>query len=160
MSRAARKLEGWLRQIESLLLVGLLLAMIGVAVYQVVARNLFGTGLLWGDDMVRVAVLWLTMVGAMAASGTDQHIRIDFITRVTHPGLVRSLKRATNLFTAVLCFALAWFSVTLIEWDYQDQTIGFGAVPAWICELIIPIAACIMGLRYLIGTVSPIVNES
>lgn len=140
-----------LRRIESGLLVALLLAMIGVAVYQVAARNLFGTGLTWGDGMVRVALLWVTMIGAMAA-GPDGHIRVDVVNRFASERIARRLARVTNLFTAMLCFALAWYSVTLIAWDYADATPGFGAVPAWVCELVIPVASSVMGLRYLIAS--------
>ncbi len=140
-----------LRRIESGLLVALLLAMIGVAVYQVAARNLFGTGLTWGDGMVRVALLWVTMVGAMAA-GPDGHIRVDVVNRFASERIARRLARVTNLFTAALCLALAWFSVTLIAWDYADGTPGFGPVPAWVCELVIPVSSCVMGLRYLIAS--------
>ena len=140
-----------LRRIESGLLVALLLAMIGVAVYQVAARNLLGTGLTWGDGMVRVALLWVTMIGAMAA-GPDGHIRVDVVNRFASERIARRLARVTNLFTAILCLALAWYSVTLIAWDYADATAGFGPVPAWICELVIPVAASVMGLRYLIAS--------
>ena len=145
---------GVLRRIESGLLVALLLAMIGVAVYQVAARNLFGTGLTWGDGMVRVALLWITMIGAMAA-GPDGHIRIDVINRFASARVARRLARVTNLFTAILCFALARYSVTLIGWDYADGTPGFGPVPAWVCELVIPVASGVMGLRYLIASFQP-----
>ena len=145
---------GVLRRIESGLLVALLLAMIGVAVYQVAARNLFGTGLTWGDGMVRVALLWITMIGAMAA-GPDGHIRIDVINRFASARVARRLARVTNLFTAILCFALARYSVTLIGWDYADGTPGFGPVPAWVCELVIPVASGVMGLRYLIASLQP-----
>ena len=143
-----------LRRIESGLLVALLLAMIGVAVYQVAARNLFGTGLTWGDGMVRVALLWVTMIGAMAAA-PDGHIRVDAVARFASERVARRLARVTNLFTAMLCFALAWYSVTLIAWDYADGTPGFGPVPAWVCELVMPVAAGVMGLRYLIAALRP-----
>lgn len=152
---SSSKVERALRRAESALLAGLLLAMIGVAVYQVAARNLFGYGLPWGDGMVRVALLWVTMIGAMAAAGSDEHIRVDVVTRFVGGRAARRLARLTSLFTATLCFALAWFSVTLIAWDYRDATPGFGAVPAWVCELVIPIGAGVMGLRYLMRAVTP-----
>ena len=149
------KVERVLRRVESALLTGLLLAMIGVAVYQVAARNLFGFGLSWGDGMVRVALLWLTMIGAMAAAGSHRHIRIDVAARFVSGRTARHLDRITSLFAAALCFALAWFSVTFIVWDYRDATPGFGAVPAWVCELVIPAGAAVMGLRYLVRTSRP-----
>ncbi|MYE14318.1 MAG: TRAP transporter small permease [Gammaproteobacteria bacterium] len=148
------RLSGALRQVESALLVGLLGAMIGVAVYQVLARNLFGAGLTWGDPMVRVALLWVTMVGGMVASASDQHIRIDLVARFLSPAVARRVGRLTGAFTAAVCFGLAWFSVTLVLWDYRDGTPGFGPVPAWVCELVIPVGAAVMGLRYLVRSVA------
>lgn len=149
------RVERVLRRVESALLAGLLAAMIAVAVYQVAARNLFGFGLSWGDGMVRVALLWLTMIGAMAAAGSHRHIRIDVVARFAGERTARRLDRITSLFAAALCFALAWFSVTFIVWDYRDATAGFGAVPAWVCELVIPAGAAVMGLRYLVRTFVP-----
>lgn len=143
-----------LRQAESAILVALLGAMICVAVYQVLARNLFGAGLTWGDPMVRVALLWVTMVGGMVASASDQHIRIDLVARFLSPAAARRVGRVTSAFTAAICFGLAWFSVTLVLWDYRDGTPGFGSVPAWVCELVIPVGAAVMGLRYLVRAVA------
>lgn len=148
------RVSAGLQRVESALLVALLGAMIGVAVYQVLARNLFGAGLTWGDPMVRVALLWVTMVGGMVASASDQHIRIDLVARFLKPVTARRLGRVTSAFAAAVCFALAWFSVTLIVWDYRDGTTGFGPVPAWVCELVIPVGAAVMGLRYLLRAVA------
>ena len=57
------RLAAGLKFIEDGLLVVLLSSMILVAAYQVIARNFFDTGILWGDGMVRVLVLWVTFVG-------------------------------------------------------------------------------------------------
>ena len=151
------KLPAIFRRVETSLLVVLFLAMLGVAVYQVLARNLVGGGLLWGDELVRVALLWVTMAGATFASGTDSHIRIDIVARFASDPLNQWIKRTTNLFTACLCIALGWYSITFIQWDYADGTLGVGAIPAWICELVIPVAAFIMGLRYVIQTIKPVI---
>ena len=140
--------------VETALLVALLLVMIGVAVYQVLLRNLFGTGLLWGDELVRVSVLWVTMIGAASAAATDSHIRIDLVSRFASERMNRIAARITSAFTALVCGLLGWYSVRFIRWDYIDDTIGFGAVPAWMCELIIPIAAAVMALRYLVRAVT------
>ena len=59
------KLHTFLRRLEAGLLVGLLLLMIVMAAYQVLARNLVGGGVVWGDPLVRIALLWITLVGAI-----------------------------------------------------------------------------------------------
>ena len=49
-------MQRWLTQLETYLLCALFLVMLGVAFYQVIARNVLGGGLLWGDELVRNAV--------------------------------------------------------------------------------------------------------
>ena len=154
-ANAPVRLERALALVETSLLVVLLAAMIAVAGYQVLARNLFGGGLVWGSDLVHVAMLWATMVGAVSAARTNRHIRIDLVARFAGPRLREIAERLTSAFSAVLCGALGWFSVDVIRWDFIDGTPGVGAVPAWVCESIIPLAAGVMTLDYLARAIWP-----
>ena len=139
-----------MERVQTALLVTLLAVMIGVAAYQIVARNLFGTGLHWGSDLVQVAMLWVTMVGATAAAGSNRHISIDLVARFADARLRRWAARITALFAACLCAALAWYSIAFIRLDFLYDTPGFGIVPAWLCESIIPIAAATMAVEYVV----------
>ncbi len=145
---------------ETALLVALLAVMIGVAVFQIIARNFFGTGLVWGSDLVQVAMLWATMIGAAAAASGNRHIKIDLVERFGRPRLKAVAARLTALFAAALCVALGWYSIEFIRWDYIDQTVGFGSVPAWLCESIIPVAAGFMALSYLLRAIWPDVESA
>lgn len=144
-----------LRSVESGLLVALLAAMIGVAAFQVVARNLFDSGLLWGDGFVRVLVLWVTLLGAMVASRNDEHIRMDLLGRLLDPRWSRRLRRLTSVFTVLILALFTWHSARFVWLDYQDGITAFAGVPAWICEIIMPVGAGVMALRYLLHTVKP-----
>ena len=141
--------------VQTILLVALLAVMMGVAIYQVVARNLFGTGLYWGADLVQVAMLWATMVGATAAAGSNRHINIDLVSRFAGARFRRLAARLTGLFAAVLCAALGWYSIAFIHMDFLYGGPGFAAVPAWVCESIIPVAAGVMAVEYLVHAVWP-----
>ena len=155
-----KRLRRGIEVAETGLLVVFLTAMLGVAVYQIVARNAFGAGVVWGEEFVQMAVLWLTMVGGAVASGADSHIRIDIVSRFGGSELQAVAARATALFTACVCAALGWFSIEFIEWDFIDGTPGVGAVPAWVCETIIPAAAAVMALRYLRHAIWPRPREA
>ena len=144
-----------LRWVEDGLLVLVLAAIMGVAAYQVVARNFFDTGLLWGDALVRVLVIWVAMVGAMVASRNDEHIRIDLVARFFAQRWRRALARFANAFTCLVLGAFAWFSFAFLRFEYQDGIIAFGAVPAWLCEAILPLGAAVMCLRYLLHSLDP-----
>ncbi len=140
---------------EGALLAGLLATMIGVAAFQVVGRNVFDSGLVWGDGLVRVLVLWVTLVGGMVASRRDEHIRMDLIARFLKPHWQRHVRRLTSAFTVLICALFAYHSARFVYYDYQDGILAFAAVPAWVCELVIPVGASVMALRYLLHTVKP-----
>lgn len=136
------------RKMEDLILVGLLLTMMGLAVLQILLRNAMDAGIIWGDSLVRVLVLWIGLMGAMAASRNHNHICIDVISRY----LPRQIKRFTNLFTngftALVTALMAWFSLDFVRMEMADNYTAFARVPAWACEIIIPLAFLIMSLRY------------
>ncbi|HEX7038277.1 MAG TPA: TRAP transporter small permease subunit [Pseudomonadales bacterium] len=144
-----------LRAVESGLLALLLATMISVAAYQVIARNLFETGLVWGDGLVRVLVLWVTLLGGMVASRNDEHIRMDLIARFLEPHWSRRLRRVTAAFTVLICALFAWHSARFVWIDYDAGVTAFAGVPAWLCESIMPIGAAVMGLRYLLHVIDP-----
>jgi TRAP-type C4-dicarboxylate transport system permease small subunit len=144
------RLLAGIRFVESGLLVLLLSTMILLAAYQVIARNFFDTGILWGDALVRVLVLWVTFIGATIASRNDEHIRIDLLTRFTSVRSSLWLDRFRSLFTAFVAGVFAWFSFEFVRLDYEDGITAFASVPAWVCELVMPLGAGLICLRYLL----------
>lgn len=145
----------YLRRFESGLLVSLFLVMLLVAFAQVIARNFFGTGFVWGEEMVRMAVLWTTMVGALAAIGQGGHIRIDVVEKLLPTKWLPSLSVIGNLFAAAICLLVAYFSWDLVIWEFEDQNIGVGIIPSWTLVAIIPIVAAAMGIRHTIQAFRP-----
>ncbi len=138
--------------IEDGLLVALLSAMIALAGSQIVLRNLWDAGLFWADPLLRVSVLWVGLLGAMAATRDDNHITVDILSRVL-TGRARSAGRAiTDLFTSVVCGLLAYHGGRMVRMDYEAGLAAFGAVPAWACELIIPIGFGVIAVRFLLSS--------
>jgi hypothetical protein len=86
--------------LEDLLLTLLLSAMIAIAAAQILLRNLFDWNFSWGDPLTRILVLWVGLLGALAASRSNRHISIDLLSPLLR-GRVRALVQAgTALFTA------------------------------------------------------------
>ena len=139
-----------LQKAETGLLVAIFIAMLGVAVFQVVSRNLFDAGFAVGDELVRMAVLWLTMVGSMVAAREKKHIRIDILDRFLPLKAKRHVNQVVDFLTGSICLAIAYYSIDFIKWEMIDQTVGVGIIPAWILELIIPISALVMAIRYYV----------
>ncbi len=139
-----------LERIEDGILVSLLLLMIFLAVLQIVLRNLFDSGILWGDPLIRVLVLWIGLIGAMIASRKNNHISIDIISRYL-PGKAKKFSTLIiSIFTASICLLMAYFSFGFVIMEKQDGLIAFGSIPAWVCETIIPFSFAIISLRYIV----------
>lgn len=134
--------------LEDGLLVLLLVALLSVAGAQILLRNVWQTGFSWGDPLLRVLVLWLSLLGAMAATRDDNHISIDILSRWL-PQHAKTVGRlVTDLFTATVCAVLAYQGARFVLIDREIGAIAFAAVPAWVCELIIPLGFGVMAVRF------------
>ena len=137
-------------RIEDLILVGLLLLMIVMSVLQIFLRNFFAAGIVWSDVMVRVLVLWVGLIGAMVASRHGNHINIDIMDRYLSPRAKIIANCVVELFTAIVCLVVAYYSLQFVQMEFVDGSESFAKVPAWVCEAIIPFAFMVISLRYFL----------
>ncbi len=144
----------FLHRLEDSVLVGMLLLLIGVAVAQIFMRNVLGSGLLWGDALLRVAVLWIGLLGAMAASRRGAHISIDVISRYLPERIRKPVTVLTNSFTVAVCVIACHYSLKLVRMEFEDGDMAFGQTPVWACEAIIPFVFGVIALRYILLTIS------
>jgi C4-dicarboxylate transporter DctQ subunit len=140
-------------RIEDILLVVLLSSMITLASTQIILRNLFDSGLVWADPLLRIMVLWLGLIGATVASRNNRHIRIDLISRFFTKTTHLLIQAFIGLFTAWVCLVIAWYGATWVMLDYSDNMVGVIGIPAWILEIIVPFAFALIGLRYFLFSV-------
>ena len=145
-----RKISSYLRWLESAILVVLFLSLLIVAILQVVLRNIgqLSLALSWGDEFMSMAVLWLTLVGALIAVRQNGHIRVDVAERFLPQSWSKPLSIFANLGACVVCLVVAIFSIEWVVWEFQDQMPGIGVIPLWVLVLIVPISFFVMGLRF------------
>ncbi len=144
------KMRNFLYRVEDAVLLGLLLTMILVAVAQILLRNLAGSGLAWGDMLVRMLVLWIGLSGAMIASRNGSHIRIDLITRWLPEHLRKILNGTVEFLTGIICSAVAWHCIRFVRMEYADGGMAFAGMPVWVCEAVIPLAFIVISIRYYV----------
>ena len=137
------------------MLISMLAVMVILAVTQIVYRNFSGVGVAWIDPLLRMLVLWVALSGAVIASRTDNHIRIDFFAKYISGKYYFYIKRIVHAYCVVICSIIAWYSINFVQMDYEYETVAFADVPAWITELIIPVAFGLMAFRYFLLFLSP-----
>jgi len=147
-----QRLENLGRTVEDAVLVIILTGMILLAAGQIVARNVFGIGFIWSDELLRMLVLWIAVAGAVAASRTDKHINIAILDRFLPPRVNDAIKIIIDLFTAGICAVLTWYSINFVQTTYEYKDILLGSVPAWLLQLVLPIGFGLISWRYYLAS--------
>jgi TRAP-type C4-dicarboxylate transport system permease small subunit len=138
-----------LRRCEDLSLMLLLAVMILLAGLQIVQRNLLATGFIWVDELLRILVLWLGLVGAVIATRNDRHITIDVLSRWLPAPVQQKVKILVEIFTAGICSILFWHGLRFVQMERSSGATVLGDHPAWLAQIIIPVAFGLIAGRYL-----------
>jgi len=124
--------------------------MIVLAGTQIMMRNLFDSGFVWIDPLLRVLVLWLGLIGATVATRHNKHIRIDLLSRYFSRNIHRLIQVMVGQVSAWTCLVIAWYGRDWIRLDYEYSVTSFAGIPAWSVEIIVPLAFALIGIRYFL----------
>ena len=154
MTQAARarltRMLHFIARLEDGLLIGLLALMIVLAAAQILLRNLLSIGFAGSDQLLRLLVLWIGLLGAIAASRDDKQIKFDVLSRHLPAAVRLGVRCGIDLFTAAVSATVAWNAGRFVHSEYAAGSVAFVSVPAWLAELILPLAFGLIALRYLL----------
>lgn len=145
-----RGLERGLRILHALedgLLALLLGAMVLIAAAQILLRNLFEWNFAWGDPLTRLLVLWVGLLGALAATRDNRHISIDLLSHLLHGRVRAAVQSVTGLFAAAVCLLLAWHAARFVGAELETGTRGLAGLPTGLYMAILPLGFGLIGLR-------------
>lgn len=138
------------RTAENAALVVLFSTMMLLAVGQIVLREVFETGIVWIEELVKLIVLWLAMVGSIAATRDDRHIRIDALAHVLSDRAKDIVRIVVDLFAAGVCGVLAWYTYQYLKLEIDWGMSVLIDTPAWVAHIIVPIAFILVCYRFLV----------
>jgi TRAP-type C4-dicarboxylate transport system permease small subunit len=157
VDKALGRIEGWL-------LVLFLAVMVSLTFVQVALRSLFIYGRLhgansvmgqmdWAEPLVRLLVLWVSLVGASLVTGENKHIKIDLMSDL----LPKPLIPYRELLVSASCVVITGFMLKA-SIGYVRMEAAFGAelftgLPNWIGQLILPIGFCVILCRFALRAV-------
>jgi len=141
--RAGRAVETWL-------IVALLGGLIIFGSAQIVLRNVFSIGLTWSDGLIRLIVLWLALIGAVAACREGRHITMGAVTRWLPERLRAWAGVVADSFATVVSAAFTWYSLAFVldSREFGDQLLGDW--PAWWFQAVMPVAFGLMTYHFAI----------
>jgi TRAP-type C4-dicarboxylate transport system permease small subunit len=145
---------------EDGLLLIILISMILLAGAQIFLRNFFDASLFWGDEMLRLMVLWLTVAGGLAASRVDRHISIEVLDRFLPDRMITAKHVIIDLFTATICALFSWHSARFVMSSYEFGDTLMRNTPAWMLQIILPVGFGLMAYRHLVHAIKRLLNNN
>ncbi len=144
------RLDRFGRLLENIALVTMLSSMIVLAVGQIGLREVFETGVVWADELLKLMVLWLAMIGSIAACRDDRHIRIDALSHLLPQWLINTTRLLVDVFAAAVCAVIAWHAwrYLQLEIEFEDQVLV--DTPAWIAHIVVPVAFALVSYRFIV----------
>lgn len=151
------RLDETIDRIEEVLLVIFLSTMMLLAFLQIFLRNVFTTGLTWGDMLLRNLVLWIGFIGATLATREGKHINIDIISRSLPPLGRAFMEFVIHLFSFFICGLLTYASLKFIKNEAQMGVATLLGIPTWILEIILPLAFSLMAFRFALRSIKSLI---
>jgi len=136
------------RWCENALLVVLFLTLLCLAAAQILLRNVFASGLFWADELVRLLVLWVAVVGAVAATRDSRHIAIELIVRALPALLQRVARSIVACFAAGVAGVFGWQTWLLVVDSREFGETVLGDWPAWYFQMILPIGFALIAAHF------------
>lgn len=162
MRKIVLALDRSIGKVENILIVVLVSVMTLMAFLQVVMRNVFSEGIIWGDIFLRHLVLWVGFIGASVATRDVKHINVDALSRLLKGAVLRWTHIFIDLISAVICFILASAGYKFVQYEIEAGSTLFKDIPSWYFQMIIPIGFALIAFRFLLKILEELtgVNQS
>jgi C4-dicarboxylate transporter DctQ subunit len=158
MKKVLQAADSGIAYIETGLIILILGIMVLLSFLQVIMRNFFDTGILWGDIFLRHLVLWVGFVGASLATRQEKHINIDLLTRLIPKRTVPFAKIMVDVTSVIVCLVLVKAGWEFVSMEIEAKTTVFLNVPSWYFEIIIPAGFALIALRFIFKIIEQIIS--
>jgi TRAP-type C4-dicarboxylate transport system permease small subunit len=134
------------------LLKGLLIAvftlLVFVVIWGVASRYLLGDQASWSEELARLLMVWLALLGAALVTREDQHLGLDALVRCW-PAEVQLIGRLITYLLvflfAALIMALGGFQLVLQRFEFGQTLPALGISKAWF-YLALPVSGILTSL--------------
>lgn len=155
-----QRIEKVLSRAEGGLLVLFLTVMVALTFVQIMLRafHIYGhfqwantlMGYLdWAEPLVRLLVLWVTLLGASLLTGENRHIKIDLLSELLPARWLpyRELILSSACVAVTALMTKASWSYVHMEWSFGGKL--FLGMPTWIGQVILPAGFFLMLCRFV-----------
>lgn len=123
----------------------------GIIVFEVVARYVFLSPTVWGEEMSRFLQIWATYLAAAYVLHKRKLIAIDVVVNRMPPRVQKILDSCALLVILVFCLVACVYGIEIAAESIRvgRATSTMLAVPSWMTEIAIPIGFGLMFIQAL-----------
>ncbi len=141
-------LIGLIDELEKWTLVILVLFLLGFALFQIVLRNFFSMGIVWGDTLLRHVLLWTSLLGMARAIGQKKYIAIEILPLFLSQRGKKFCRLVCDAFSCFISMVLLTAAWTFVRYEQLAGSSAFLNIPLWCFQVVFPIAFAMMAVRF------------
>lgn len=155
---------GWIDQgisrTESVILAMGVILMATNTMGNVLSRFLLGESLHFAEEVNRILIIMITFAGIGYAARHGRHIRMSAFYDMLPVGGRRAMMIMMSLFTALVMFALCYYSFGYIQTIYsRGRVLPSLSIPVWWIYVWVPIGFAITGIQYFLTAVKNLTSK-
>lgn len=126
MLKILKKIDQILLKVSNIFLVFTIVAMVGFAFWQVIARFILKIPTAYAEEFARLAIVWCILIGGAMAVRKNEHIRVDSLVRILPKAVQVILEFASHVMIIIFSVYVTIYSYEYVQLTSQDFTTSLG----------------------------------
>jgi TRAP-type transport system small permease protein len=129
----------------------ILLAMVAVVSADILLRDVFGSGLVWADEVSEYALYVITVLTAPWLLRRAQHVRIDIVLTIVPPLIAWLMEALGDILGFAVCLALIRYGLSMAydSWITGSTTIKNLIFPEWWLLSLFPMCFVLLAIEFV-----------
>lgn len=132
--------KAFYNNIEKYIVIVLFIIMTAITGFNVISRFIFNFTLSWGEQLVRLMLVWISFAGISWAGAINAHMRVTAISLVTgkkHENVFQVILFIGDVITAIFAFWASYricrFMIMIAQQDQRLSAMPW--IPKWVMYL-------------------------
>ena len=126
MLKILKKIDHALLLVSNVFLVFTIIAMVGFATWQVIARFVLKLPTSYAEEFARLAIVWCILIGGAMAVRKNEHIRVDSLIRILPKTIQFVLELISHVMSISLSGYITYYSNEYVKLTATDFTTSLG----------------------------------
>ncbi|MBB4022347.1 TRAP-type C4-dicarboxylate transport system permease small subunit [Confluentimicrobium naphthalenivorans] len=145
---------------EAVMLAAGVLLMALNTISNVIGRFVFQSSLFFSEELNRILIVLITFAGISYAARHGRHIRMSAIYDALPAPARKILMVAISIITAILMFALCYYSVSyIVTLASRGRVLPSLQIPVWVIYLWVPVGFFMTGAQYALTAVKNLLDK-